>query len=177
MASVATVYARAIFEVTQENGEPATVLQELKDFQEACSANKLFQAVMLGPVVDPNRRKAILQEVTRSMGASNLAVRFLELLLARGRMAALSEIVGELENFLDGKNGVQRGEVRSAIELSADEIHVLGSALSKRIGKKVKLNASVDPDLLGGVVAIVAGKTFDASLRAQIEKFKNNLMV
>jgi F0F1-type ATP synthase delta subunit len=37
----------------------------------------------------------------------------------------------------------------------------------------VKLKPEVDASLLGGVVATVAGRTFDASLRTQLERFKN----
>ena len=66
--------------------------------------------------------------------------------------------------------------MKSAVEFSADELNVLGAALAKRVGAKVRLTQMVDPSFLGGVVATVGGKIFDASLRTQIERFRNELI-
>ncbi len=96
--------------------------------------------------------------------------------MARGREATLSQISDELEALVQKSQGVQAGQVRSAVELSAEELSVLSASLSKRVGGKVKLTQTVDPSLLGGMVATVAGKTFDASLRSQLERFKNELI-
>jgi F-type H+-transporting ATPase subunit delta len=75
--------------------------------------------------------------------------------------------------MIEASQGVLTGKVTSAVELSAEELDVLGAAIAKRVGSRVKLKPEVDASLLGGVVATVAGRTFDASLRTQLERFKN----
>jgi len=176
MSSVAKVYAKALFELGQEKGQLESIQKDLKTFNETTAAHPALRSVLAGSGVNPNVRKAILQDVLKSLDVNKVVSSLLELLVSRSRMTELPQISDELEALVQKSQGVQAGQVRSAVELSAEELSVLGAALAKRIGGKVKLNQIVDPSLLGGMVATVAGKTFDASLRSQLERFKNELI-
>lgn len=176
MATVAAVYAKALFEVAQEKKQTESVLAELSELVEISKRNPSLSAVLSGKGIDPGLRTSILNEIANSAGLSQLSVRFLEILIGRNRASALEEIVNELATMVDVSRGVVTGELKSAVELSGDEVSVLSAALAKKVGANVKLKTSVDPSLLGGVVAVVGGKTFDASLRTQLERFKNELI-
>jgi F-type H+-transporting ATPase subunit delta len=176
MSSVAKVYAKALFELGQEKGQLEAIQKDLKSFNELADSHEALKAVLSGSGFNPNARKAVLLDVLKSLEVNKVIASLLELLVSRGRVAALPQIADELEALVQKSQGVQAGQVRSAIELSAEELSVLSAALSKRVGGKVKLTQTVDPSLLGGMVATVAGKTFDASLRSQLERFKNELI-
>jgi F-type H+-transporting ATPase subunit delta len=176
MANVGTVYAKAIFELGNEKGELEGVLGQLQGFWGAIKEHSSLLAALTGPVVDARTRQAILADVSKALVISGLASRLLEMLAARGRLGQVPAILQELETMIERSRGVLAGEVRSAVELSAEDISVLSAALSRRVGSRVRLRPEVDPSLLGGVVATVAGRTFDASLRTQLERFKNELM-
>lgn len=176
MATVASVYAKAIFEVAGERGEVDAVAGELKSFWEMCETSPALRAVLAGPGINPNSRSAVLADILVAGKSGELVARFLRALSERGRISALPEILKKLEVMMDGSKGVLSGTVSSAVELTQDEISVLSAALTKRVGKKVKLSPAVDASLLGGVVAVVGGRTFDASLKTQIERFKNELI-
>lgn len=176
MATVGSVYAKAVFELAQEKKSVDTVAQQLRAFWEAVRSNRALNAALTGPTVETRARKAILSSVISSLEVSGLTQKLLELLVARGRLGALPQILEQLDAMVESSQGVMAGKVRSAVELSAEEVAVLSSALAKRVGSRVRLSQEVDPSLLGGVVATVAGRTFDASLRTQIEKFKNELI-
>lgn len=176
MATVASVYAKAVFELGQESGQLDTIYKELKSFWDVCHASQPLHAVVAGAGINPNDRKAILRDVSKSLGLGKVSTRLLEMLTERGRVSVMPDLLKDLEKMIEGGQGIQSGEVRSAVELSEKEVEFLGAAIAKRVGKKVRLHQVVDPSLLGGVVATVAGKTFDASLRTQIERFKNELV-
>jgi F-type H+-transporting ATPase subunit delta len=177
MATVGSVYAKAVFELAGESrGDVGTVSTQLHGFWVATQEHSALVAALTGPAVDVKHRKAILADVSKSLGLTGLASRLLELLAERGRLAQLPEILHDLDSLIEASQGVQVGRVRSAVELSAEEIAALSAALTKRMGGRVKLTQEVDPSLLGGVVATVSGRTFDASLRTQIERFKNELI-
>lgn len=176
MATVGSVYAKAVFELAGEKGDVSAVAQQLRGFWNACREHDSLVAALTGPSVDAKSRKAILADVAKSLGLTGLSSRLLEMLAVRGRLGQLPEILDQLEAMIESSQGVLAGKVRSAVELSADEVSALSAALTKRIGGRVKLSQVVDPSLLGGVVATVAGRTFDASLRTQIERFKNELI-
>lgn len=176
MATVGSVYAKAVFEMAQERGQVEGLMKDLSSFNDLLKSNAQLTAVLAGAGIDPATRKAILADVTKATGVSGLAQHLLELLSSRNRLSVLPTVVQELQSLLDQSQGVLAGEVHSAVELSQEEVSVLEKALAKRVGKKVRLAPSVDPSLLGGMVATVGGKTFDASLRSQLNRFKNELL-
>ncbi len=176
MATVGSVYAKAVFELTEGKGGAEPVVQQLREFWDAVKSHDALRAVLTGPVAEAGKRKAILGDLAGALGLKGVCGNLLELLAARGRLGSVPEIIAQLEAMIEASQGVQVGRVRSAVELSADEVAVLAASLAKKVGGRVRLSQEVDSSLLGGVVATVAGRTFDASLRTQIERFKNELI-
>jgi F-type H+-transporting ATPase subunit delta len=176
MATVGSVYAKAIFELASEKKEVEGVSKQLQEFWANVRPHASLVSALTGPSVDAKSRRAILADVNKQLNVTGLAARLLDLLASRGRLGALPSILDELESMVEASQGVLRGKIRSAVELSPEDVASLSGALGKRVGQRVKLSQSVDPSLLGGVVATVAGRTFDASLRTQIERFKNELI-
>jgi F-type H+-transporting ATPase subunit delta len=176
MASVGSVYAKAVYEVAQDSGQMDRAFKDLKSFLEALNGHSALKEALSGAGINPQSRRAILDQVASSMELGDTAKRLLTLLANKGRMAYLGAIVSELEAMIERAQGIIPGRVRTAVELSQEELSVLSASLAKRVGGRVKLSQTVDPNLLGGVVATVAGRTFDASLRTQIERFKSELI-
>jgi F-type H+-transporting ATPase subunit delta len=52
----------------------------------------------------------------------------------------------------------------------------IAAKLQKLTGKEVRMNVSVDPSLIGGVVAQVGGTIYDGSVRQQLRAFRNRLV-
>lgn len=176
MATVGSVYAKAVFELASSKEGPEKVLEQLRNFWSTLEGHDGLRAVLAGPTSESGSRRAILKEISSALGLSGLAKNLLDLLASRGRIAQVPGIIESLGALIEASQGVMVGEVRSAVELSAEEVNVLGASLAKKIGGKVRLTQKIDPALLGGVVATVGGRTFDASLRTQIERFKNELI-
>lgn len=178
MASVSMVYAKALFESASESKVASvTVQKSLKEFLDVWSSSAPLRAVMVGGAgASPQKRADILEDILAAMSIDGLLKRFLLQLCAKGRLNALPLISKDFDELINGSLGVLSGEIKSAVALSADQVSVLTAALEKRIGSKVTLSTVVDPSILGGVIATVAGKTFDGSLRSQMNKFKNELI-
>lgn len=176
MATVGSVYAKAVFELSSGKANPEQVSSQLREFWENVKSHAGLKAALAGPTSEASKRKAILDDVAAAMGITGLSKKLLDLLASRGRIGFLPEIVHELDTMIEASQGVMVGRVRSAVELSADEVAVLSASLAKKVGGRVRLTQEVDPSLLGGVVATVGGRTFDATLRTQIERFKNELI-
>ena len=59
-------------------------------------------------------------------------------------------------------------EVTSAYPLAADQLAALATRLKASEGKDVKINASVDPELLGGLVVRIGSRQIDGSIRTRL---------
>ena len=66
------------------------------------------------------------------------------------------------------QRGEVTAEVTSAHPLSDDQIAQLASKLKAREGKEVKVKASVDPEILGGLVVKIGSRQIDSSIRTRL---------
>jgi F-type H+-transporting ATPase subunit delta len=69
-----------------------------------------------------------------------------------------------------------RAHVTSAQPLGAAELERVRQSLAKRTGKQVILEASVDPALIGGLVARVGDLVLDGSVRTQLGTLRDKLL-
>jgi F-type H+-transporting ATPase subunit delta len=83
-------------------------------------------------------------------------------------LQAFLELVAERE-------GIVGAEVRSAIELSPQQRQNLQQRLEKYTGRKVRLEALVDTNVRGGVIARVGDTVFDGSISTQLERLRQRL--
>ena len=58
----------------------------------------------------------------------------------------------------------------SAAPLPEEDIEEIKQALSKKLGKKIELNNSVDETLIGGAVIKIGDHMIDGSVRSQLKK-------
>jgi F-type H+-transporting ATPase subunit delta len=98
------------------------------------------------------------------------------LLLERGRIAALPAIARAYQEMSDDKLGRARATVRSARPLDGATEMEIRRMLERRTGRSVVMTTEVDPTLLGGIVAQVAGLVLDGSLRARLGALRSKIL-
>jgi F-type H+-transporting ATPase subunit delta len=63
-------------------------------------------------------------------------------------------------------------EVTSAGPLSDRQTAAIAAALERALGHKVRLSASLDPALIGGLVVKVGSRMIDASIEARLRSLR-----
>ena len=76
---------------------------------------------------------------------------------------------------MDEVSGKVRAKIITAIEIDDKEVEEISDALSRVIKKKISPEVSVDPSLIGGIVAEVQGMVYDGSIKRQLEKIKQSI--
>jgi len=66
-------------------------------------------------------------------------------------------------------------DVTSAIELDKKLVKSIGDRIGEQTGRKVNLNAHVDPDILGGIVLRVGNSVLDASIRNRLDRLRRQV--
>lgn len=172
--SASKVYAEAFYDVAGASLDAS--IKDLRSFAEQCAGSPPLKTVLMGAAVEAAARQKILDDLLAALGTGDAARRLLKVLLRRSRLPLAGAIAQELEAMKDRREGILTGELKTAVTIDSAEVEGLAAALSKRVGRKVKLQQKVDPSVLGGFVAKVGGKTYDASLRTQLNKIKNELI-
>jgi F-type H+-transporting ATPase subunit delta len=97
-------------------------------------------------------------------------------LIDRRRLVDFYGIREEYQRLAEEEAGLVTAIVTSAGPLDERRKDRLRRALSERTGQEVQLDVKVDPSLIGGAIAEVAGVVFDGSIRAQLGQLRSNLM-
>lgn len=170
---VARVYAQALFDAARDAGVVEPVRRELGEFVAAVAASAALRAVLADPQVDAAARQRVLAEVTR--GAQPLLANALQLMLERGRFAAVAATRDAYEELAAVEEGVVEVEVVSASSLSGDTEKKIAERVREATGRRVELVPRVDPGIIGGLVLRIGDVIVDGSVKARIRQLRRSL--
>lgn len=175
--TVVTRYARAIVELAVEANAEDAIQRDLASVVEAMAAGQgELGAAIASPVFSADERRAVLGKVLDVEGVHALSRNFLFTLADRGRVGLLPDITRKVMETLDARAGRVRVEVRTTEPLSPELAAEIRAAFEKSTGKTVLLETRIDPSLLGGMVARLGGRVYDASLRTRLNDLKHRLI-
>ena len=169
-------YATALADVVIKTGEAESVKTELKMWEQMMSANANLRTAFSNPAITHPKKEKVLEGLISKAKPSNTTANFLRVLLRNGRLTDLESINERFASVLEERSGSVRAEVTSARDLADPQRNDLKGNLEKLTGKKVKLNFTIDPDLIGGVVTRVGSTVYDGSVRTQLENLREELI-
>ena len=168
-------YATALIGLSEEEKVQDEVGAQLATFAAACGEGEL-RKVLLDPSCSHADKAAILADVAGRLKLSGLLKNFVMVLLENKRLDLIAAINGAYQQLFDEKAGRVKAEVSLPYEPDKTESEEIRKGLEKATGKKVVMDVTVDPGLIGGVVAKVGSLVYDGSVRTQLENIKNNIM-
>ncbi len=173
MEEIAQVYARALFEVAEEQDKLDTVKQQLDEFAGALHDNREMAVFFFSPYFSAQEKKDGLHKAVE--GADPAVMNFLEVLLERHRMPVIFRIRTDFEALYDKSKKLMPVLVTSAVELDPETIESLGKRIGEQTGNEIELSSKVDPEILGGIVLRVGNFIMDASIRTRLEKLRREV--
>jgi len=173
MEEIAKVYARSLFEVAREQGKLDQLREQLGEFVHALNEYRELAIFFFSPYFSVKEKEDALARVL--VDAEPIFLNFLSLLIEKHRMPVIFRIRDAYEQMWEEENRMLPVEITSAIELDPDTLERLSREISERTGRKVKLAAHVDPDILGGLVVRVGNSILDASIRNRLEQLRTHV--
>lgn len=165
-------YARAIFELAQEQGQVDEWSRRLSVVLDLLSDPKVA-AVLTNPTIPVGRRMELISAAPHELDleATNLA----RLLIESNRVRQIGDVAEEYDALADSAAGRVRATVTTAVELDAEERSRLTDQLSQRLGKEVRLKSAVDKKILGGLKLQYGDHLIDASLATRLQQLRRRL--
>ena len=173
MESIASSYGLALFEIAKEENKLDLYKQNLEFIQEALDQShlKFFNQKM----VNQEDRIALLEKCFKE-NVQPMVLNFLKLLVVKGRMTNLFEIIKEYKELYNEALGLVEGIVYSTTVLNNDQIKAIETAVSKKEGKKVLLTSKIDESLIGGIKVVIEDHVYDGSMKNKINSLQNELL-
>ena len=173
MEEIASVYARSLFEVAQEQDKLDRIHDELGEFADALNGSRELQVFLFSPYFSTKEKSEGLDKAIS--GADETFVNFLRLLIEKHRMPVVFRVRAELDKLWEEENKLLPVTVTSAVELPKSTVKQIGDRIAEQTDRKVDLSANVDPDILGGIVVRVGNSVLDASIRNRLENFRKQV--
>jgi len=173
MEEIASVYARSLFEVAQEQDKLDKVRDELGEFADALSESRELQVFLFSPYFSTKEKTEGLDKAVS--GADETVANFLKLLIEKHRMPVVFRIRAEYDKLWEEENKLLPVIVTSAVELPEDTVRQIGDRIAEQTDRRVDLQSKVDPDILGGIVVRVGNSVLDASIRNRLENFRKQV--
>jgi len=182
-ASVSGRYARALQILTEKQaakgGQPVltaleTALAELQGLVTLVAPGTRVGKFLLDPQISPADRRRVLEQGLTGKVTPGVRV-FADLLLRKKRISLIEAIAREFQVIVERAKGLERTTVVSAVPLTDDERRKLHAELERYTGKKIVLDAKVDPSLVGGAYVRIGDRVIDRSVKNLLETIAHQL--
>ncbi len=170
---IAARYATAVFDLANEANAIQTLEADVDALDAALGLSADLRDMIASPMISREDQSKAIVAVAEKMGLSPLVSNTLAQLASKRRLFVLPQLVTTLRALIAAHKGEVTAEVVSATALTPDQTAKLIATLKARVGKDVKLKASVDEGLIGGLVVKLGSTMIDTSIRAKLAALKN----
>ena len=171
---VAKPYARALYDAAVEQNALAPILTDIERLQTLIEQSEEFTQLIHNPILSPQFKGETFQQLfTDTM--QPLTVNFFKLLALKQRERYLVAILETFLAIVDEAAGRLVAKVTTAVPITGAQTERLAQQLSTYSGKEVRLETLTDPHIQGGFIVQLDDTVFDASVRTQLQRLKQQL--
>lgn len=168
-------YAKALFAVGKEKNTFETYREVLLALKDVYANVPEMAAVLTNPLYPMDLREKAMAGIVASLKVDKIMGNFLGLLVQKKRAEILPDIADEFSVMVDNEKNICHGHVISAVSMNSKLHKKVKTTLEKLTGKKVELTTSVDPTIIGGIIAKVGDLVLDGSIKTQLASLKDTI--
>ena len=170
MSRAAIRYAKAILETAVSSGKANQVNEDMKSIIAAVDSSADLKDFLASPIIKSDLKMNALTEVFGSVQAETKSL--FRLLQENKRFEILAAIATQYNTQYDEMNGVEVANVTTAFPMTADlEAKILAKAATIST-KKLTIQNTVDPSIIGGFILRIGDKQYNASVANRLQELK-----
>jgi F-type H+-transporting ATPase subunit delta len=170
-------YARALLDVAvKERADLEQVENELSQFADLFKQYPLLEKVLLNPAVPVPRKRAAVADLLAQAKFTPIVSKLIALLADRDRLVLVPDLLKAYSDRLLDHRGVVRAEVTTVSALDPRRADAIRTGLAALTGRTVLLTTTIDPSIVGGMIARIGSTVYDGSVTRQLEKMKERLV-
>ena len=168
-------YARALFQVAQEQGCEAAVYDGLTHFaHNYLMAISQFNEVLTNPIL-PKDEKAKLLKLAVGEPIHDCLKQFINFVTEQHREDKMFFIAMKYMEMYRAKHNILNTQLTTATELPEATLEKIKTYVEQTFSAEVEMDIHIDPSLIGGFVLDIENTRMDASVIGQLNALKNKL--
>lgn len=166
-------YAHAIFDLAREQNKLDQWAADL-DVITQTFAEPGVQGFLENPKTARGNKVQFVKNVLDTR-VSKEAITLAQMLVQRERQAYATSINNEFTKLWNRLRGIEIAVVTTAVPVNEEEENLIRARLSAITGKQITTQMTVDPDIIGGLIARVGDTLIDGSIRARLQNLRKQL--
>ena len=169
-------YSLALYELASENNVLSQVEDQSLSILNLISSSKDFSNLIKDPTNNQDDLLKVIGDISDNNKFESLLKNFLSFLINKRRFFYVEQILNSFIETCSKKRGELKAELKSAKELSSDEISKITDELTKNFSSKIKLNYKHDESLIGGLIVQVGSTMVDTSIKNKLQQIENRMI-
>ena len=169
-------YSLALYELASESNLLKQVEDQSLSILNLIFSSKDFSNLIKNPTSNQEDLLKIINDISDNNKFENLLKNFLSFLITKRRFFYVEQILKSFIETCSKKRGELKAELKSAKELSSDEITKITDELIQNFSSKIKLNYKHDKSLIGGLVVQVGSTMVDTSIKNKLQQIENRMI-
>jgi len=169
-------YSLALYELASENNVISQVEDQSSSMLNLISSSKDFSNLIKDPTNNQEDLLKVLNIISENNKLESLLKNFLSFLVIKRRFFYVEQILKSFIETCSKKRGELKAELKSAKELSSDEISKITNELTENFSSKIKLNYKHDKSLIGGLIVQVGSTMVDTSIKNKLQQIENRMV-
>ncbi len=168
-------YAAALYALASERGVLDQVIAEVSALGVLLAQDADLARLVSNPFTDAAKVAPALNSALAAQGISDLVRNFVNVAVTNRRLRDLPKLAAGFARYVAGRRGEVVAEVTSAQPLTDSQRQALYARLTESGYGAARLQETVDPSLLGGLILKVGPKLYDTSLKSRLNRLNYSL--
>ena len=169
-------YSLALYELSEESKLLDKIEEQSLSVLTLINKSEGFSNFIKDPTIDQADLLKTVDTISKVYNFETLLKNFLSFLIKKRRFFFIERILKSFIEICSKKRGELKAELKSAKELSNDEIIKITEELTKNFSSKIKLNYKHDESLIGGLVVQVGSIMVDTSIKNKLQQIENRMI-
>ena len=169
-------YSLALFELAEESNLLIEIEDQALSLLNLINQSDDFCNFVKDPTINQEDLLKAINTIVENNKLNTLFKNFLNFLIKKRRFFFIERILKSFIETCSRKRGELKAELRSAKNLSSDEITKITELLTKNFNSKIKLNYRYDESLIGGLVIQVGSTMIDNSIKNKLQQIENTMI-
>ena len=169
-------YSLALYELSTESNVTCPIEEQSLSILKLLEQSQDFSNLIKDPTTSQDDLLKVVNTISENYKFDQLLKNFLSFLIQKRRFFFVERILKSFIEICSEKRGELKAELKSAKELSNDEITQITEELTKNFSSKIKLNYKHDESLIGGLVVQVGSTMVDTSIKSKLQQIENRMI-
>ena len=174
-SKIAAPYARALFDFSVDKNIMHQITADFQNLEIFLDESSELTDYLNNPLVSQDAKGEVLTKILKSQVNSE-TFKFLMVLVNRDRINLLKSVITNYLELVYETASIKTIDVVTAVEFSNAQKNTLIQKLKELTNaREIKLNITIDPNLIGGFLIKTESKVVDFTIKNQLQQLAKHL--